>query len=401
MKAPGFISPVALIVSVLVVGLGIVAALVATAFGPEVDDRRQAGAHPFSKSASGYGTLIDLLGVAGIEARATARLEQYDDDRTPPTLHVFFPNTRMEAIAVFEYGLPSSRDSVLLVLPKRDTQSDWRRPRWEASRDSADLEYVTEVAENALGSSGEVFRRDRSELEREVASFLPETSDQLQLLKSDDFKPLIGSGDGMLLASNKAGTLFVLSDPDGLSTVGLSTLEGARQAVLLFDMIMSEDQVVLVDATINGFGEARGILRVLFTPPWLGATLLGLFAFGLLVWRVIPRFGPPVRQPAHWEAGKTGLIENTTDLMVMAGRDREQLGAYRDLVLRQTAEKLGISTDNTDHMIAKLNATGARKALRYSVEDLDLPGNRHGSRAQREQYLARLGQWKREMLGDN
>jgi hypothetical protein len=93
---------------------------------------------------------------------------------------------------------------------------------------------------------------------------------------------------------------YVLADPDLLNTQGLKTLNGAKTAVALLDLIRARDTPVIFDLTQHGFTRPRSLLRLALEPPLLGATLV-LLALAILAGiQAAVRFGPARRGAAPW-----------------------------------------------------------------------------------------------------
>jgi hypothetical protein len=122
--------------------------------------------------------------------------------------------------------------------------------------------------------------------------------------------------------------LYVISDPDLLSTQGLA--RGANAALLyrFFTTYLKADGLVM-DELMHGFPpKSESIWSELASFPLvvLTAHLLGLLALAL--WATTSRFGKPADRPPRVPPGKVALIDNTATLLALGGHVGHGLRAY-------------------------------------------------------------------------
>ncbi|AYG94802.1 hypothetical protein D8I30_06120 [Brevundimonas naejangsanensis] len=99
--------------------------------------------------------------------------------------------------------------------------------------------------------------------------------ENLRAWSGPDWTPIIvDDQDRPVLVMHAKTQLYVLADADLLSTHGLKTLNGARTAVALLDIVRSEDAPIMFDLTLHGMQRTRNLLRLMLEPPLLGMTLV-------------------------------------------------------------------------------------------------------------------------------
>ncbi|MCJ2183305.1 DUF4350 domain-containing protein, partial [Novosphingobium sp. 1949] len=114
--------------------------------------------------------------------------------------------------------------------------------------------------------------------------------------------------------------LVVVFEPDLLDNYGMASPASAR----LIDALIPRLEVnprdpIVFDMTLNGFGNARNLLTLAFTPPFLAATLCLILAAILVGWRALVRFGPAATPARAIAYGKRALVANSAGLI---GRSR-------------------------------------------------------------------------------
>ncbi len=330
--APFSTRTVAIIVAVGLIAFS--AIFVMSAWAPELARKDASGPHPYSKSATGFAGIVDLLRQRG-DSVTVSRTETLLTDRegglmvvTPP------PGGRSDLYAVDDLAGPA-----LIVLPKWIGARDPDRKQWE--RDTFLSKTSTpQSALRVLDPDGDIWRiRSPARLETPFGDIAPSLGDDMQVIRSDTLEPLIETPVGALLARLPGRDVYVLADPDLISTFGLADFETARAALGLVDWLGAEE--VIFDATLHGFTRSDTLLRLLLDVPFIGATLVALSAVALLGWAASVRFGSPVREGPAIALGKTALADNSAGLVAMARRETRLAPNYLALSERAAAKALG------------------------------------------------------------
>lgn len=340
-KGSGGFSPMTMIVLALV-GIVCVAGLaVLSAYAPELKKGDDGGSHALSRSSVGYAALVRLLQLSG-EPVLTSRgsLPAAAEGR----LLVLTPPLGGSAIDLDEFD---EDGPVLIVLPKWRTTPDPRHRGWVMSVDAVGGPLTMKVLPPSLGKtlgllSGPGEREVRLKRPNGQAFGAPVRIRFPRAVSGPGWTPVLLNdlGQPVLVMHDKTQT-YVLADADFLNTQGLKTLNGARTAVAMLDLIRAPDTPVIFDLTLHGFKRTRSLARLAVEPPFLGATLV-LVALAVLAGaQATARFGP-ARQPRRAVAlGKTALADNTAGLIRLAGREARMTPLYAGLVRASAARAIG------------------------------------------------------------
>lgn len=143
---------------------------------------------------------------------------------------------------------------------------------------------------------------------------------------------------------NEAQRIIFVTEPDLVNNYGLADETRAALALQLVQELSYDDEKIDVtfDLTLNGLGGAKNLLTLVFTPPFLAATLCLIAAIIIIGWRAFRRFGPPrLEVPAH-AFGKTALISNSAGMIIRARRLTLLTAPYAELMKRRIAKRLGL-----------------------------------------------------------
>lgn len=263
---------------------------------------------------------------------------------------------------------------------------------------------------------------------------LPTPRSRPRSISGDRFKPVLPMGDGSMLAiwdqpvaDTEAGeggaegsfnpdtglyedkpsgplpgrTIYVLADPDILNNIGMADPARATAAVALLDALGAKQDGVTFDVTMNGLGASdRSLLRLAFTPPFLGLTLCLIIAALLALWQGFVRFGPPLRELRAIAFGKAALVANSALLIVQARRLPGFADRYVAMVREAAAHRLhaptglaGAALDRwldrfTDQRGRTFSELAAALERARSVNDIVA-----GAQA--------LGRWRKDILRDS
>jgi hypothetical protein len=268
----------------------------------------------FSRSALGHAGLAEILERIGVPVVKShyGSLGKLGENGV---LVIAEPRLgTIEGLSAVE-GLLAAR-TVLLVLPKRIGLPSREHPGWIA-QSRVVPQPEAQLLLNALDIDAEVARvQGVSAWKQNTFGTDPVIAMPMQLLRSKTLQPLVATADGILLAEADRGHLWILADPDILENHGLAEPTNAAFAVALLNELRAGEGSVVFDETIHGLASRPSSpLRLLFTFPYVLATLQGLLAVAVLLWATMGRFGRAEPVPPQLEAGKLGLIRNAARLL--------------------------------------------------------------------------------------
>jgi hypothetical protein len=230
---------------------------------------------------------------------------------------------------------------ILLVLPKWAGQADRDHPGWIAGAGLVPP-APAEWALNHVVRQGDVLPPAPVETwTRNDLGPAPHFAGNVQLVKSDELKPIVATEAGILLGEfTEAGRkIWVLSDPDVIANHGLAR-GNADFAVALFQRLRAGGPVVF-DETIHGFEPVpKNPFDLVLHKRFMAATMEALAALLLLLWATLGRFGTAETAPPPLEPGKRSLIRNVAELMDYAGYQHVLVRRYVEATIRNAALQL-------------------------------------------------------------
>ncbi|MGZ8305162.1 MAG: hypothetical protein ACXWU6_00995 [Allosphingosinicella sp.] len=331
-RAEGAFRPATII---LVVAIGIVAfagMLILGAYAPDLRSGRNGGAHALSNAATGYSGIVQL-------ARATGRNPLILRNETfldTENLVVLTPETG--ATEMGEVLARRTTRPTLVVLPKWNTVPDQARTGWVRSRGLRPAWDPERVLAPAHPLRVQRHRGGGTPL-RTVSGHAPpelrfRAPGPLQTVSGPGLNPIVPDAAGRaVLVQFGSQPLYLLADPDLLSNRGMADRRQAGAALAMLDYLNSTGaKSITFDVTLNGLGQTRSPLRLMFDPPFLAATLAIAAALLLAGLQAISRFGPP-RSPERAIAfGKAALIDNAAALVRQARREAGLGGRYAEMI---------------------------------------------------------------------
>ena len=392
------------------VGAGIVGFIgywLLSAFAPDLNSGRDGGTHALSRSAAGFSGLYELARDAGLHPelmRKTSEQGAFTGENdigllvvTPPLGSD--PQKLVDRIAGFD-GI------VLVILPKHmvtpdPTHRGWVRSLGRAPTPDDVLPMEAWEIDPNLRSSGIVAGKLIDITVDDSITVRTPTPEQFVLLDGTGFYDSAPVESGTVLASPDAHeNIYILSDPDLMNNRALSNATSATAALRLLEALATPDSAIAFDVTLNGLGSAdRSLLRLAFTPPFLGLTLCFLAAALLALWQGFVRFGPPWIEERKVALGKAALVSNTALLIAQARRVPHFAARYVGMVRETAARRLhapaGLAGDALDRWLDRFADS---KGRRFSTLAATL------ERARNEQDVvtgaAALGQWRKDVLRD-
>jgi hypothetical protein len=338
----------AILIAVAAISFG--AVLVMAGWAPEMRDRNQAGDHPYSTSAIGYNGLVRLLESVDYPVEVS-RLESDLESRSWGLMIITLPAYGGLYVLDDKNLLPTT----LAVLPKWSGITDPMNATRQADTSFIDARDLNDTL-RVVYPQAEILRvpvPGRIETPFGETTIKPDV--RLQLIKDPSLETIIGTDGGALLAYDATRGVYLLSDPDMLNTFGLARRENARFAVQLIDFLRYDaEEPILLDATLHGFERSENLLKMLFSVPYIGATLVALAAALLLGWAATIRFGPPLSEARAIALGKQALADNSAGLVTMARREAKMAPGFLALVRRRLAREIGAPKTLTEAQVSDM-----------------------------------------------
>jgi hypothetical protein len=358
----------------LVVAVGILAfvgMLVLGAYAPDLRPTRNGGAHALSNAATGFSGIVRLAQATGrhpLIVRNEAMLDTED-------LVVLTPETGLADLGPIlsrRTGKPT-----LVVMPKWRTMPDRTHPGWvrvQGLRPLADAEAILRSdprvkVERMAG--GRPLRTASNLAPAEMRFTAP---GPLQTASGRTLEPIVVDEAGRpVLARVRDRALYLLSDPDLLSNRAMADRGRAAAALSLLDFLNASGKSIVFDVTLNGLGQTRSPLRLVFDPPFLAVTLAIAAALLLAGLQAIARFGPARRPQRAIAFGKAALIDNAAALVRQARREAALGGRYAEMIRDRAVTVFGVPARLRDLAINdyldKLGGRGRFSALAAAADE--------------------------------
>ena len=361
-----------MIMSLVIIGIFSFAALVTlSGYAGDLREKDNGQAHALSRSAIGFGGLTRLLGDMDYDVRM-ARTEDvlYKDSSA---LRVFTMSRPFQADALDDLGLVSP---TLIIMPKWITspvkgsggwvqKSYGKKHVWDAENHERDLKELTgEIDFTIIETDDKSVTYAPTSTVSDRAALDKVEIENLQWVKGKKLVDIISVKEGPVLVKIEDTVTYILSDPDFLNTMGLSTKSRARFAVNIIDAVIADAGAdtgrVDFDLTLHGFGGKTNVVKVLTQPPFLAATLCLLAAGGLIAWQAFSRFGDPLKTQRDYALGKFSLADNAARFIRIAGREPNMAPDYVRLVRKQVIKALDLNgrrAQDIDTILARREET--------------------------------------------
>lgn len=331
-RGEGAFRPATILLVVAIGILAFVAMLVLGAYAPDLRSGRNGGTHALSNAATGFSGIVRLAQATGrnpLVARSEGMFDTED-------LVVLTPQT-----GASEMGQILSRRTTrptLVVMPKWITIPDPAHPGWVRAQGLMPAWIIGQTLAPRHPMKVER-RRSGGRPLRTVPGHAPSqmrftAPGPLQTATGPSLQPILVDDAGRpVLVKAGSGPLYLLTDPDLLSNRGMADRRQAAAALAMLDFLNSTGAgSVVFDVTLNGLGQSRSPLRLLFDPPFLAVTLALAAALLLAGLQAATRFGTP-RPPQRAIAfGKAALIDNAAALVRQARREAALGGRYAEMI---------------------------------------------------------------------
>lgn len=333
---------------------------VLSVYAPTLRSGNDGGGHSLSKSAVGFAGAVKLFRALG-DPVIVSRGDTPGIARTG--LMIITPSPVQDARAIRSVAFDGRR---LVVMPKWLVAPHPARPGWVLKGEALGVEQLQKKGVlEAYARTAAVQRRDgiapatlRFADGRTMATG---PVDQLQTLeKTPGLEALVSDDRGaVILARTRDRKVYILSDPDLLNTMGLKSLETARAADAMVNLIRPAGPLIF-DVSLHGFKRSRNLLALALEPPFLGGTLCAVAAALLAGIAAAIRFGPVRRAAPPYAMGKGALVENTAGLIRMARREHRMAEGYarlcRDLAARAVGAPRQLEPAQLDAFLDRLSA---------------------------------------------
>jgi hypothetical protein len=351
--------------------------VVLSTYAPDLQTGDNGQAHALSKSAVGYGGMVRLLREMG-EPVVVSRRNMGGQE---PGLVVFTPNMGGSRDA-YQKAQLSAR--TLVVLPKWGALPDPRHPGWVGSLSVAPDSIMADALK-VVGIPQAKLKTRNGNAPAHLVGVAGTVAEGLVLetgpvrslrgISGPNLQPVIVDAEGRAILVRRMPTdTYFLADPDLLNTMGLKDRRTARGGVMLLRRLRDDavhrdsSRTIAFDVTLNGFARSRGVLKLAFEAPFVGATLCLVVAALLMGLHAAARFRAVRRGERALALGKDALIDNSAGLIRMAKREPAMAPRYAELQRAAAIRALG-----------GLRAGGSRLEGQALTDFLDRQGERFGA----------------------
>ena len=361
------------------------------------------GPSTFSRSAIGHAGIADILRRFGVSV-VKSRSESLGKLRSDGVLILAEPNP---SIGPQELRSLLAARTVLLVLPKRVGRRSRDRPEWIDDATLLPAGFVTMVLNLVPGKAELVRVEEVTSWSRNEIGATPSIAAPVQLIKSQELRPVVATTDGMLVGElrSNARRLWILADPDVMENHGIDAPSNAAFSVALIDALRGRNGNAVFDETVHGYVEQVGAPWTLLVEfPFVLVTLQGAIAVALLLWATMGRFGAALPSPPALQSGKHGLIQNTAKLFEFAGYQAVIVQRYVHAIVRDTARQLhGPAGPSDAEAAAWLDRVGVARGVDVACATLllradDLPQERRRDPGKLASLARDTYRWKREII---
>lgn len=352
-RAEGAFRPATILLVVAIGILAFAAMLLLGAYAPDLRSGRNGGTHALSNAATGFSGIVQL-------ARATGRnplILRNEGMLDSEDLMILTPETG----SIDMTGILARRATkpTLVVMPKWNTVADQRRTGWvraQGLRPAWDPGRVLAPARplqvQRHRSGGTPLKTVPAHAPGDLRFVAPSP---LQTVAGRGLQPIVTDQAGRaVLVQFEDSALYLLADPDLLSNRGMADRRQAAAALAMIDFLNSTGaKSVTFDVTLNGLGQTRSPLRLMFDPPFLAATLAIAAALLLAGLQAISRFGPPRRPERAIAFGKAALIDNAAALVRQARREAGLGSRYAEMIREKAVTVFGVPARFRDEAITE------------------------------------------------
>ena len=375
--------------------------IVLSAFAPDLEDKDMAGLHAFSKSALGYNFSVEMLQKTGRDVTISRSASVIKDKRGYGLL-VLTPEGTRDINDLKEANFDRA-DPLLIVLPKHWGHAGVENRRHQSRIGEINLNSVSRILQ-PIDDALSMRRIADVKLVSTPEGRLPVTFEKhTQVISNGPIIPIISTKEGTVFGRVKERNIYILADPELLNTHGVAHIDNARLMLMIFDEMTGGNLEfpITFDTTINGFERARNLLRLLFEPPLLGATLFAFAAAALLGWAAFVRFGRDPTPKPKFATGRASLIDSTAGLFEQTNQEHLLAEEYADIVERLTVTELGYPDDLTRHQIEDILRSTAKAHQSKNRDISEKPkAGQINTAGQLVSFAKAYQKWKKDMSNE-
>ncbi len=352
--------------------------VVLSTYAPDLQSGDNGKAHALSKSAVGYGGMVQLLRAMNEPVLVTRRALSDEG----PALAVLTPDMGVARKDYLDTVLTPA--TTLLAPPKWRGGPDPLHKGWVSTQEPLTAKELKDLLET-IKLSNAVLTVDKDTAVHRLtgvpggpmAGRVFETGPirNLRTIARPGLIPVLTDEHGRIVLGRRGKAEdYVLSDPDLFNTMGLKDVRTARTGVRILQILRDEaaeyqdNRTIVFDVTLNGFARSRSVLKLAFEAPFVGATLCLVAAAVLMGLHAAARFRAVRRGERALALGKDALIDNSAGLIRMAGREPAMAPRYAELQRAAAIRALG-----------GLRTSGSRLEGQALTDFLDRQGERFGA----------------------
>ena len=362
-----------------------------------------AGSNSFSLAATGHMAFVETLR----RLKTPVIISRYISSEkvgVADSLAVIEPNMSNEYKNIV--GNLLNGENILLVLPKWIAKTDTAKRRWISDAKLRELGEIERFISSYIPDAALVRPSSIGSLKIGEDEFMPSIL-QPQLLLSDRVEAIVESRGGILFGRyqpKRGKQLWILSDPDILANHALGKGDNAAIAITLFNSTLKTGGKVIVDETAHGFQLEPNLWKLLFSKPYIIATIISLVSFSLIIWAALIRFGKALSGKEGLSPGKEILIDNTAALLELGGHGQETLEKYLEIAQRDVARAMHAPSNLvekrlTDWLDRIAENRGVDLRLGKLIDQVSKAQNSgSGNRSVQIRTATRIHKWKTEMI---
>lgn len=398
------------IIALVLIGIFSFGALVTlSGYAGDLRQKNNGQAHALSRSATGYAGLVKLLAEMDYDVRMSRTETVSYEDRS--ALRIFTFTRPFQADKMDDLSLNSP---TLIIMPKWLTypyakKQGWVQKRWSGSETFTMSSHERDLKELAGDVTFSQFGSDDKSITYKATKLVGKQRTQdglkiehIQTISGSDLLNIYEVDNGTFLVKIIGTDIYILSDPDFMNTMGISSRTRAQLAVQILDSVIEDSGAdpmrVDFDLTIHGFGGQSNIIKVLTQPPFLAATLCLLAAGALIAWQAFSRFGDPLRVERDYALGKFTLADNAARFIRIAGREPNMAKDYTALIRKQVVRGLNLESRRPQEIDKILEHREKALQLQERYVDLEARAAQPGGLATLMQLAKDLNNWKKTMI---
>jgi hypothetical protein len=351
-----------------------------------------------SRSAVGFAGLAALLREQGVPILISRGLSE--DELDNASLIIVTPDLENSAAEIAGIGSEAPK---LVILPKWRIGPDPLHAGWVRNAGLVSPDIIAKQLFDSKDKAVE-FQRAQGTQPARLHNGLDNSNlttgglTSLQTISAPDWTGYVTDANGRTVIARKMG-VFVLSEPDLMNTHGLKDLATARTAAAIVESLRDSDGPVIFDATLSGYRRSPSLLRLLFEPPLLAATLCALLAALLMGVHAAVRFGAPIAAARAFAPGKQALADNSAALIAMTHRAHRIAPRYAAAIRRRVARAVGAPADARDEVLNEcLEKQRPAGGTAQPLADIVAEAGKAQNEADALRVARKLHRWRREMI---